>query len=104
MGRDARAAARVTHAWTDILRQRISGITCGHADANDADGWAEDPMHKLLFVRDPISGGRLASQPTISRFENALSPRALYRLSEALADTVIVRRRVGSPPTTNRHT
>ena len=88
---DARAAARVTHAWADILRQRIFGIACGYADANDADGLADDPIQKLLLDRDPITGGRLASQPTISRFENALSPRTLYRLSEALADIVIAR-------------
>lgn len=90
---DARAAARVTHAWADILRQRIFGIACGYADANDADGLADDPIQKLLLDRDPITGGRLASQPTISRFENALSPRTLYRLNEALADTVIARHR-----------
>ncbi len=83
----------MTHAWGDILRQRIFGIACGYADANDADGLAEDPIQKLLLDRDPISGGRLASQPTISRFENALSPRTLYRLSETLADTVIARHR-----------
>ena len=90
---DARPATRVTHAWADILRQRIFGIACGYADANDANGLAEDPIQKLLLDRDPITGGRLASQPTISRFENALSPRTLYRLSEALADTVIARHR-----------
>ena len=76
---DARAAARVTHAWADVLRQRIFGIACGYPDGNDADGLAEDPIQKLLLDRDPIQGGRLASQPTISRFENALRPRDLYR-------------------------
>ncbi len=58
---------------------------------------AEDPIQKLLLDRDPIQGGRLASQPTISRFENALRPRDLFRLSEALADTVITRHRARTP-------
>ncbi len=48
---------------------------------------------RTLLDRDPIDGDRLASQPTISRFEQTASPRTLYRLGEALADTVIARHR-----------
>ena len=47
-----------------------SSVACGHPDGNDADHLADDPIHKLLLGRDPVAGGRLASQPTISRFEN----------------------------------
>jgi hypothetical protein len=90
---DSRAVTRVTHSWADMVAQRIFAIACGYADANDADGLADDPIQKLLLERDPISGARLASQPTISRFENALGPRTLYRLGETLADTVIARHR-----------
>ena len=90
---DPRTATRVTHAWPDLLAQRVFGIACGYPDANDADGLAEDPIQKLLLGRDPITGGRLASQPTVSRFENAVRPRALYALGEALTDTVIARHR-----------
>jgi hypothetical protein len=90
---DSRAATRVTHSWADMVAQRMFAIACGYPDANDADGLADDPIQKLLLERDPISGARLASQPTISRFENALGPRALHRLGETLADTVIARHR-----------
>lgn len=88
---DTRPTARVTHPCADVLAQRIFGIACGYADANDADGLADDPMQKLLLDRDPVDGTRLASQPTISRFENAVAPRTLYRLAEALADRVLAR-------------
>lgn len=90
---DPRAATRVTHGWSDVIAQRIFGLACGYPDANDADGLADDPIQKLLLDRDPIRGGRLASQPTVSRFENAVTPRDLYRLGEALTDTVIARHR-----------
>ena len=90
---DPRATTRVIHMWSDVLAQRIFGIACGDPDANDADGLADDPIQKLLLDRDPITGGRLASQPTVSRFENAVRPRALYALGEALTDTVIARHR-----------
>ena len=90
---DGRAMARVTHGVGDLLAQRVFAIACGHPDGNDADRLADDPIHKLLLGRDPIDGGRLASQPTISRFEHTAAPRMLLAMSEALADTVIARHR-----------
>jgi hypothetical protein len=90
---DARAPTRVTHGVGDLLAQRIFAIGCGHPDGNDADRLADDPIHKLLLGRDPIDGGRLASQPTISRFERTAAPRMLLAMSLALADTVIARHR-----------
>jgi hypothetical protein len=45
-------------------------------------------MHKLLLERDPIAGERLASQPTLSRFENSPRRTDLYRRTDALADLV----------------
>jgi hypothetical protein len=90
---DGRDATRVRHSVRDLLAQRIFGVACGHHDANDADALADDPVHKLLLDRDPLDGPRLASQPTVSRFENRVSPRALFRLGDALADTVIAHHR-----------
>ena len=90
---DARASTRVTHGVGNLLAQRVFAIACGHPDGNDADRLADDPIHKLLLGRDPIDGGRLASQPTISRFEQTAAPRMLLAMSHALADTVIARHR-----------
>jgi hypothetical protein len=50
-------------------------------------------MHKLLLDRDPLFGDDLASQPTLSRFENGRARRDLYRLGVALMDAVIERHR-----------
>ena len=47
----------------------------------------------MLLGRDPVEGQDLASQPTLSRFENAPDRKQLYRLGEALADCVIERHR-----------
>ena len=90
---DARTSTRVTHRVGDLLAQRVFAIACGHPDGNDADRLADDPIHKLLLGRDPIDGGRLASQPTISRFEHTAAPRMLLAMGHALADTVIARHR-----------
>lgn len=51
---------------TYLLARRVFAIGCGHQDGNDADRLAEDPIDKRVLGRDPIDGGRLASQPTIS--------------------------------------
>ena len=90
---DARDSARVTHGVGDLVAQRVFAIACGHPDGNDGDRLADDPIHKLLLGRDPLEGRRLASQPTISRFEHTAAPRMLLAMSHALADTVIARHR-----------
>lgn len=86
---DARDPTKVQHGLRDLIAQRVYGIACGYPDANDADGLADDPIQKLLLGRDPASGARLASQPTVSRFENRATPRWLYRLAEALTDAIV---------------
>ena len=90
---DERQAGKVQHALHELLTQRVMGIACGYEDANDAARLASDPVHKLLVGRDPIEGQDLASQPTLSRFENAPHRQQLFRLAEALADCVIERHR-----------
>jgi len=90
---DGRQEGKLTHTLTDLVAQRAYGIACGYADCNDAARLAADPIHKALLGRDPIDGEALASQSTLSRFENAVGPKDLYRLGEALADLVIRRHR-----------
>jgi len=86
---DPRQPGKVEHELIELVRQRVYGIACGYADCNDAARLAEDPVHKLLLERDPLAGRALASQPTLSRFENAVGRPELYRASVALADLVI---------------
>lgn len=88
---DKRQAGKVGHQLTELTAQRIYSIACGYADANDAARLRADPIHKMLLGRDPIAGLDLASQPSLSRFENAAGPRQLYRMGEQLAASVIER-------------
>jgi hypothetical protein len=91
--RDDRQPGKIVHTLHDLIRQRVFGIACGYADCNDAARVADDPIHKMLLGRDPLAGEALASQPTLSRFENGVGPKALYRMGEALAEAVIERQR-----------
>ena len=89
--RDERQAGKVDHSLRDLFAQRVFSIGCGYADANDSARLAADPMHKMLLDRDPVTGLDMASQPTLSRFENAAGPRQLYNMGAALAESVIER-------------
>jgi hypothetical protein len=91
--RDGRESGKVQHELIEMLQQRMFGIALGHPDCNDAHVLADDPIHKMLAGRAPISGASLASQSTLSRFENSIGPGELYRLVETIADTVIGRHR-----------
>jgi Transposase DDE domain group 1 len=88
---DQRQAGKVDHSLRELLAQRVFSIACGYPDANDSARLGADPIHKMLLDRDPVTGVDLASQPTLSRFENSVGPRQLYRLGEALASSVIER-------------
>lgn len=88
---DHRTPWRVTHPLEDILRARILAIACGYADANDHDDLRRDPAFKLACGRLPESGDDLASQPTISRWENAPDLRTLLRLGYAMIDGSVSR-------------
>ena len=90
---DKRAPEKIRHTLADLIGQRIFGIACGHPDCNDAEHLADDPIHKLLLGRDPVAGESLASQATLSRFENAAGRGALYDMGCELAARVVERHR-----------
>ena len=77
---DRRDPARVTHKLDDILRARILAICCGYEDADDLDMLRDDPGFRLALGKLPGSGPGLASQPTMSRWENAPTTRELARM------------------------
>jgi hypothetical protein len=83
---DRRSPAHVTHDVSAILRARVFAIACGYPDADDLDHLRQDPAFKLACGRLPESGAGLASQPTISRLENAPDLRTLLRLGRAMVD------------------
>lgn len=75
----------VDHSRLSMVRQRIYGILAGYEDQNDHDALRSDPIFKLIADRLPTDPS-LASQPTLSRFENAVTIPDLWRLRDVLAD------------------
>jgi hypothetical protein len=80
-----------------LVRQRVFQIACGYEDQDDADTLRSDPLLKLVCGRLP-SEADLASQPTLSRLENAVDYKACYRLALALVQLYLQEReREGIP-------
>jgi len=82
---DERHHSYVKHEIIELLMQRIFQIICGYEDANDANDLRVDPGFKASCNRLP-SEADLASQPTITRFENSISKKDLYRIAEVFVD------------------
>ena len=81
---DRRLASLAKQPIADIVRARIYAIACGYEDGNDLDILRADPMLKLACGRLPETDPGLASQPTISRMENAPGLRDLVRMQAAM--------------------
>jgi len=84
--RDSREAHKVKHDFLTLVRQRMFAIAQGYEDNNDAATLARDPAFKIMAGKAPDSAGDLASQPTLSRFENGVTAKDLRRLSNWLLD------------------
>lgn len=91
--RDRRQPGKVTHAITEMVRERVFGIACGYPDGNDAAKLSDDPMMRLLCHGAATAEKPLASQPTLSRLENSIRRTDLVRMAYALTDTVLASER-----------
>lgn len=88
----------IQHSLVALVRQRVFQIACGYEDQNDADTLRRDPLLKLVCGRRPESDADLASQPTLSRLENAVDAVACARLAHALLAVYLrAREQVGAP-------
>lgn len=85
---DPRDPRRIEHSFLDLTRMRVFGILAGYEDQNDHDTLRTDPVFKLITPRSPDDPD-LASQPTLSRFENQIDIPSLKRLREVLIDQFI---------------
>ena len=75
---------------------RVFGILAGYPDQNDHDTLRSDPVFKLVAGRS-LDEDDLASQPTLSRFENAIDVKSLLRLRDVFLDQFIAS--FDKPPT-----
>jgi hypothetical protein len=94
--RDTRQQSKVEHSTLEITRERVYAICQGYEDANDLDVLGSDPALKAACKRLPSTGADLASQPTVSRFENMPSAKDQLRMAKRMAQRVISRLGLGT--------
>ena len=94
---DERHQSYVHHSLHSIISQRVFQIAAGYEDANDCDTLRDDAILKMCSGKLPETGGILASQPTMSRFENKPSRKELYNMTVAFVD-IFVKSYAMTPP------
>lgn len=84
---DNRDQAKVKHPLNQLISQRVYQITAGYEDANDSNYLRQDPIFKLACNQVPIPGENLlASQPTMSRLENQVTPQDIKEIRRFFLD------------------
>lgn len=85
---DRRHTSYIGHTFLEMTRMRIYGLLADYADQNDHDVLRSDPIFKVLCNRS-LEDRDLASQPTLSRFENAIGVGCFFRLQDLLIEQFI---------------
>ena len=80
---DHRPPLLITHTIEKLLKQRVYMLMQGYQDANDVFHLQHEPLYKDILEGD------LASQPTISRFENSLDKHSIFALCYAWIDRYV---------------
>jgi hypothetical protein len=93
---DRRDSRYADHSMMELLKQRIYQVVAGYEDCNDANILRRDPALKVACDR-LLSDADLASQPTLSRLENSVTSRDLYRLAEQFVQIYIRRNKKRNP-------
>jgi len=86
---DSRQSGKVRHEIEEMFRQRTYAIAAGYEDVNDTARLGADPALKLACGRGPVGGSDLASQPTLSRFENKPTGREVIGMLRSLEEAAV---------------
>lgn len=85
---DHRKQEFIRHTYMEMVTQRVCQILCGYEDANDCNQLRGDSALKMSIGRKP-SDADLASQPTMTRLENNVGMKTLYRIGKEFVDEYI---------------
>jgi len=80
---DSRDPLRIVHSIEKLLKQRVFTMMQGYEDTNDVIYLKNDPLYQ------DILDGDMASQPTMSRFENSVDKHSIFDLCYAWVDRYV---------------
>ena len=85
---DNRSKKFIEHTYMEMVSQRVGQIICGYEDANDCNRLRGDSALKMAVGRKP-SDADLSSQPTMTRMENHVDGKTLYKIGKLFLDNYI---------------
>jgi len=92
--RETRLQWQTKHSIYQLLWQRVVLICCGYEDGIDSTLLAHDPGLRLALIsKDAWDAITVASQATISRFENSMSGANCYRFAAWLVFAYILNKK-----------
>jgi hypothetical protein len=91
---DSRQAGKVEHVLLAVVRQRLFALIAGYPDANDHTRLRHDAILQTVAADQTRP---LGSQPTLSRFENAVTARQIARINRLLVK-MFLQRMAGQRP------
>jgi hypothetical protein len=80
---DTRDPLRTVHGREKQLKQRVFMLMQGYEDTNDVEYLRNDPLYKDILEGD------MASQPTMSRFENSMDKASVFTMCYAWIDRYV---------------
>ncbi len=80
---DNRDQNKIKYSFSDLIFQRVIMMIQGHPDCNDAKYLKDDKINQIATNQD------VASQPTLSRLENAISIEDIWNLSLQMIDRYV---------------
>jgi len=80
--KDERHPSYIDHSVKSMLSQRIMQIAAGYEDANDCNTLKNDGILKVCANQHHS----LATQPTMSRFENKVNSKELYNMAKSFVN------------------
>jgi hypothetical protein len=86
---DPRQPGKVGHSMLDLVRQRVFAIAQGYEDGTEAARLADDPGLRFACERSIGGEDALASQSTLSRFENLITARDTVHMLRHLEETAV---------------
>jgi Transposase DDE domain group 1 len=88
---DYRSFLLVEHTIEKMVKQRTYLMALGYEDCDDSDLLRNDPIISKVLDKD------LASQPTLSRFENSISKRTIFGLCDMFIKRYVNSIKPGQP-------
>ena len=85
---DSRKKEFIHHTYMEMVSLRIGQILCGYEDANDCNQLRGDSALKMSVGRKP-SDSDLSSQSTMTRLENCVDSKMLYKIGKLFLDEYI---------------